>query len=1125
VGSIETNETVSLADAGQLRVRAPELPIVAATTYTILDEHARGGIGRVMRARDERTGRIVAIKEMLSVDPAIEPRFVREALVTANLQHPAIVPVYEIARWPNGQPFYAMKLVAGMTLTDAIARAKELRDRLALIPHVAAVADALAYAHGAGVIHRDLKPSNVLVGAFGETVVIDWGLAKRTDDDIELPLPEIVSAETVSGAVLGTPTYMPPEQAAGAPVDARADVYAIGAMLYHVLSSWPPYGDAKDSADVIARKRQGVPPIALAALATGASPDLLAIVDKAMSARPAERYPTARELADDLHAFMTGGLVGAHRYTMRQRFARWVRRNRTAVAVGALASVALVAFGGYSIARIVDERDRARAADARSSARLETSYEDRARVELVAGRPERALPLAVEAFRLGRDTPALRFLLARIAQALPTRVATRAGELTAAAFVPKSHEMILYGPHGVVRWDADRDRVVWSTPDIDARTGSDPDLAGRLALDTPGGIVLVDVATGKKVATVPFASPRTARFVDIQHDVLVAVADDSRVAAWNIRTLAPLATVPALGNVQGVTVAPDGRRAVIRRQGFAPFAPTTLVDLVTGATLAELCPDKAPCSLATYGPHGELVLASAIVDRDGTGWLGVVADDGTTRWQTRYRGTVAATAFVGDDLVIATDAGSLESRALADGTVRWQRAVATPIDSLGVRDRDLIAVDRHAGLIRLDPATGNDIVRYSNEGSNEATTISDDLERVAGVTYASGVTVSALAAPADVLLGKPNVRASRIELTRDGAHAIVGSSDGDVAIYATASAAIERAFHAHDGGVATVTVDRAGAIVATGGRDGTATLWDLATGRALRSVTHGKVQLQFASISPDGRLLATGARDGSIKRWNVATGEPIGSPLGLGPPTRTGGWRPLLAVRWSPAGDAFAAIDEDGFVTIWDARTGAELRRLDGGEFGHGFDVLFSPDGRYLAVSRHDAHPKLLEVRGDRDIALADDDRPDQGYRLAFDHAGTQLAMPCIDGRVRIWDPATGARLATLETRRETFVVAFSVDDALVITGDQAGWIRVWEAATGDEIAARAAPGRVFKVEPTSRGDAIVVTTDKNGLLWRVPALRASSADLDELARCRSSWRIGASGGLVQGAIDLATCR
>src|SRR6185503_3622740 len=164
-----------------------ELPVVARESYEILAEHSRGGLGRILRARDRRTGRVVAIKEVLRDHRETAARFQREAMLTANLQHPAIVPVYEVGRWPDGTPFYAMKLVAGRSLAGAISEAREREARLALLPHVIAVADALAYAHDLGVIHRDLKPANVLVGRFGETVVIDWGLAKEIASDSAVP--------------------------------------------------------------------------------------------------------------------------------------------------------------------------------------------------------------------------------------------------------------------------------------------------------------------------------------------------------------------------------------------------------------------------------------------------------------------------------------------------------------------------------------------------------------------------------------------------------------------------------------------------------------------------------------------------------------------------------------------------------------------------------------------------------------------------------------------------------------------------------------------------------------------------------------------------------------------------
>ena len=141
--------------------------------YQQIAEHARGGLGRVVRAVDKRLGRTVAVKELLRHDASNESRFLREAMITARLEHPGIVPVHEAGRWPNGDPYYVMKLVEGRTLKELIVERETLRERLELLPHAIAVADAVGYAHSEGVIHRDLKPSNVVVGAFGETIVVD----------------------------------------------------------------------------------------------------------------------------------------------------------------------------------------------------------------------------------------------------------------------------------------------------------------------------------------------------------------------------------------------------------------------------------------------------------------------------------------------------------------------------------------------------------------------------------------------------------------------------------------------------------------------------------------------------------------------------------------------------------------------------------------------------------------------------------------------------------------------------------------------------------------------------------------------------------------------------------------
>jgi tetratricopeptide (TPR) repeat protein len=371
---LDAAATIDAPVAGE----ASLLPYVPITHYRPEREIARGGMGRIVAAEDLRLGRAVALKEL--IDPVAEQRgrFQREALITARLQHPGIVPVYEAGRWPSGEPFFAMKLVSGRPLDRVIAEAMTLADRLALLPRLAAAADAIAYAHSQRVIHRDLKPANVLIGEFGETVVIDWGLAKSLDDvdapdslrpaarpdrtaapagpaDATRPGEPTASTLTIAGSVMGTPAYMAPEQARGAAVDQRADVFALGAMLYHLLAGAPPY-HARTATEVIAAAAAGqVRP--LADREPGAPTDLVAIVERAMAPYPGERYADAGELATELRRFLTGQLVSAHRYTAGERVGRFVRRHRAAVMIAVLAAIGFAAGTTFAVRRIIAERD------------------------------------------------------------------------------------------------------------------------------------------------------------------------------------------------------------------------------------------------------------------------------------------------------------------------------------------------------------------------------------------------------------------------------------------------------------------------------------------------------------------------------------------------------------------------------------------------------------------------------------------------------------------------------------------------------------------------------------------------------------------------------------------------
>lgn len=389
---------------------APVLDRIPDDDFVVERELARGGMGRVLVARQRRLERVVAVKELLTRDPETEARFVREAKITASLQHPAIIPVHDVGRGSDGEPFYAMKLVEGEPLGKRLGRGLPLAERLALLPTVLTVAEGMAYAHSRGVVHRDLKPGNILCGAFGETLIIDWGLAKvlagsGVEDTLEsavntslpptafgdrsastlaeqkVPMAALLGdGKTRRGAVLGTPDFMPPEQANGLAVDERADVYALGAILYYVLTDRMPYHEAQplDGDAVLQRVRKG-PPRPLRERQPGLPPELAALVEKAMARDRRDRYPSARELAADLALFLTGQLVDAHRYSRWQLFRRWLRRHRLPVLFGLITIFTIAAVGTVSVHRVVvagrhaaEERDRAE----RFSAAAADRYED-----------------------------------------------------------------------------------------------------------------------------------------------------------------------------------------------------------------------------------------------------------------------------------------------------------------------------------------------------------------------------------------------------------------------------------------------------------------------------------------------------------------------------------------------------------------------------------------------------------------------------------------------------------------------------------------------------------------------------------------------------------------------------
>jgi serine/threonine protein kinase len=270
-------------------------PDFGATKYTFVKELGRGGMGTVCLAEDRELDRLVAVKVLNTpeITEDLRDRMIREAQIIARLEHPGIVPVHDVGTLPDGRIYYAMKYVRGSRLDEYAAAGASLRDRLRKFQ---AVCDAVAFAHAHGVIHRDLKPQNIMIGAFGEVLVLDWGIAKIREN----PRSSAVY-KSMEGTILGTPNYMSPEQARGETdqLDERSDIYSLGAVLSFLLNDQPKVSKAA-----------------------------AAICSTAMASAKESRYASASELSADIARLLDAEPVSAYRENAFEKVSRWIGKNR-----------------------------------------------------------------------------------------------------------------------------------------------------------------------------------------------------------------------------------------------------------------------------------------------------------------------------------------------------------------------------------------------------------------------------------------------------------------------------------------------------------------------------------------------------------------------------------------------------------------------------------------------------------------------------------------------------------------------------------------------------------------------------------------------------------------------------